>query len=359
MNKNLKLPKLYHLEQHFQSNRIEDITGTIKYELAKLSLEKKIKPGHTVAISAGSRGIRHMDAIRKDGLKIDGVRGTFVSKINVAEKLDFNPDIVFISVKTQDVETVCHEIKSRVKNVPIVLMQNGITSVRIAGSIFGKENIISSVLLLNAQYLSPGEVTYVADKPIILQNVIGKKNGQIQKIQSLLNSVAKTELTNNIYGIQWTKLFINAMGNSLDAMTGMALGEYRKFKSIRKIGILILKETFSVVKKAGINLESLPGFPLRFFKIMIAMPMPIASYILKIAMNPQKNADIITSTLQSIKRGKKTEIDFINGEIVALGKQIGIKTPVNKKVVQVIHEIEDTKQFYSPDKLARLFLSQR
>ena len=67
------------------------------------------------------------------------------------------------------------------------------------------------------------------------------------------------------------------------------------------------------------------------------------------------DTDTITSTLQSIRKGKPTEIDYLNGEIVRLGEKLNVATPYNSKVVELVHEVEETHQFFPPHCLEALF----
>lgn len=298
---------------------------------------------------------KHVEAIQQKGLMINGAAGEFTVKIPAAESLDFSPDIVFVAVKTQDVENTCQHIKPYIGDIPVIMMQNGVVSSEIAGSIFGRDRIISCILLLNVQFQRSGVVTYVKESPIVVGEAFAKNNTRIHQIQALLNHVTRTEISENILGVQWSKLFVNAMGNALDGMTGLTLGEYIHFTAVRQVGILILKEALQLVNKAGIHLESLPGLPLAGVKLMISLPLPVAAWLLKYVMKSKGDNNIMTSTLQSLRRGKKTEIDFLNGEFVRLGEQIGVPTPVNKKVVELIHEIERSGSFYSSEDLTQSF----
>lgn len=297
----------------------------------------------------------HVEAINKNGLMVDGAAGKFTVNPKAAEKLDFHPDIVFVSVKTQDVQKVCNEIQPYVNDVPVVMMQNGVISAEIAASFFKKEKIISCILLLNAQFLKPGSVTYVNKSPIVIGQAFSRNGESVKEIQSVLNKMARTEISDNILGAQWAKLFINAMGNGLDGMTGLSVGEYIKYPGLLKIGVLILKEALRLVDEAGIRLETLPSYPMHFFKWIIRAPTPIAVRLLKQIIRFKGDKEIITSTLQSLRKGKKTEIDYLNGEFVRLGRQTGIPAPFNSKVVELIHEIERTQKFYLPEDLVRIF----
>ncbi len=298
----------------------------------------------------------HVAAIQQKGLTVEGAAGAFTVAVNAAEQLDFAPDMVFVAVKSQDVERTCQQIKPHIGDIPVIMMQNGVVSSEIAASIFGEKNIISCVLLLNVKFEAPGVVTYVHENSIVVGQAFGKNDeATIQQVQALLNMLARTEVSDNILGVQWAKLFVNAMSNTLDGMTGMPMGEYIQYRGLRRIGVLILKEAMQLVNAAGIQLESLPGIPLKEFQLMVSLPTPIAAWVLGVALRRQGSSDIVTSTLQSLRKGKPTEIDYLNGEFVKLGKQIGYPTPYNAEVVALIHEVERTGSFYTPDALAQIF----
>ena len=124
---------------------------------------------------------------------------------------------------------------------------------------------------------------------------------------------------------------------------------------LRKIGVGILKEAITILDKANIKLGSLQGIPLGPFKILIKLPTGLATFLLQFVLRSEGNPKIVTSTLQSLRKGRKTEIDYLHGEFVKLGKKIGVKTPYNTTVVKLIHEIETTKKFYTPEELSKHF----
>ncbi|NNF99362.1 MAG: ketopantoate reductase family protein [Desulfobacteraceae bacterium] len=298
---------------------------------------------------------KHMAVVNENGLTINGVAGDFNVRVKTAEQLDFKPDIILIAVKTQDVEQICQEIKSIDSDIPILMMQNGIRSADMAASILGKRYLISCILLLNARFLQPGVVNYVNRRPIVIGEAFKTNSLKTKWIKNILDHVSDTFISNNIRGAQWTKLVINAMSNSIDAMTGLTLGEYVKRDEIRRVAVEILKEALRVVDSAGIKLESLPGIPISIFKVMIGLPTPMAALLLRYMMRSKGNSDIMTSTLQSIRMGQKTEIDYINGEFVKLGERLGIRTPFNAKAVELIQQIEESKVFLSPEQLKTHF----
>ena len=101
-----------------------------------------------------------VEAINAQGLRIDGLLGKLTIPVRAAETLDFQPDLALLAVKTQDVEAACRQVAAYVRAIPIVTLQNGVRSDEIVATLLPRENIISGVVLFNAQFLEPGKVTY-------------------------------------------------------------------------------------------------------------------------------------------------------------------------------------------------------
>jgi len=83
--------------------------------------------------------------------------------------------------------------------------------------------------------------------------------------------------------------------------------------------------------------------------------LSMASRVLGLSMGSLRT---LSSTLQSLRRGRPTEIEYLNGEIVRLGQQVGMATPWNSRIVDVVREVEQKHQFYRPDDLVGRFMSR-
>ena len=307
------------------------------------------KNGHNVLLIGRTD---HIASINGNGLQIDGISGEFAIPVKAATSLKCRPDVVFLAVKSQDVESACREIAPFVKDIPVCTLQNGLQSDAIAGKILGENTIIGGVVMFNARYRHPGHVTYGSKGSLLLGKVSGNNDERVSAVHALLNGIIPTTLSGNIAGARRSKLLVNILGNSMDALTGEPLNICMKSPVVRKIAVRILKEALTVLEKTGVRLEPLPGVPLGQLKAVIKSPLPIASRLLK-----QASGKITTtsSTLQSLQRGKPTEIDFLNGEIVRLGKTVHVATPFNTRVVECIRTIEQTGRFYSPPELNQIF----
>jgi 2-dehydropantoate 2-reductase len=127
-----------------------------------------------------------------------------------------------------------------------------------------------------------------------------------------------------------------------------------------KISVAVWKEAFRVVSQAGIQLASLPGFPLERVTGLTSMPADEAAKVFSGVMMNLSKDPLYGSILQSIMRGKVSEIDFINGEFVRIAEENNDYAPLNKKLVEMVHRVELTREFYAKEELlshVRPFLS--
>ena len=152
--------------------------------------------------------------------------------------------------------------------------------------------------------------------------------------------------------MKYLKIFVNA-NNCIPALLGVSMQEAFSDPQISKISIAIWKEGLTVVTKAGTNLVSLPDFPLERLTTLTHMPLSEAANVFSGIMTKLSKEPVYGSILQSIKRGRDTEIDYINGEIIGLAKNNNMRAPLNEKLVSMVHEVERTKKFYGTEELLR------
>ena len=120
---------------------------------------------------------------------------------------------------------------------------------------------------------------------------------------------------------------------------------------ISRISIAIWKEGLEVVQRSGINLVSLPDFPLERLTKLTSLPITEAAKIFSGIMTNLSKEPLYGSILQSIKRGRRSEIDYINGEFLRLAKDNNLASPLNKELVKMVHRIEETKRFFTKEEL--------
>lgn len=296
----------------------------------------------------------HAEAINTGGLRVAGALGQFTVHPHATHQLAFRPDLVLLTVKTQDVAGACEAIAAHVAGVPLVTLQNGVRADAVAASVLRPEDIVSGIAFFNSQFLEPGKVRYNLKGSLLIGESFTSNGQRVEWIRELLSKGIKTDISADIVAARWTKLLVNCLGNSLEAMTGTSLAQCMQHPSLRRIGAAVLKESLSVTDTARIRLAGLPGLPPFALRLILRSPLPIASSILKLFTG---STNTMTSTLQRLTRNRPTEIEYLNGEIVHLGQQSGVPTPFNDTVVELVHQIERTRRFLSAAELGRQFSS--
>jgi 2-dehydropantoate 2-reductase len=294
-----------------------------------------------------------VEALRASGLRASGMAGDFHVMPKVEAEIPPGTEFVIFTMKTQDLAGALKERKSSLGNAVVVTTQNGVRAREIVLAELGAEPI-TATLLLNASSLEPGTVRYNRIGHTVLGAVPAERREALAEMDVLFELVTPVFVTDQIEGAMWSKLVINALTNSLQALTGKPLSECVNDPVIASFAVRQLKESFGVVRAAGIPLIDMPSAPMKLFSMMVRLPAFVGKAILRKNLGRADEAATMTSTLQSILRKQPTEIDYLNGEFVRLGEKTGFPTPVNRAIVEAIRRIETNGEFLSRDDIARL-----
>jgi 2-dehydropantoate 2-reductase len=297
----------------------------------------------------------HVDAINHNGLILEGQSGKTVIQVKAAENLDFKPDLALLTVKAQDVESSIRKVQLFLSGTQVVTMQNGIRSDDQVAGLLGKENIISSIVVFSGQFLESGKVSYsipFSNTALLIGEPFCNKGNRLQTLSALLNKAIDTKTSEDIRAAHWTKLIWN-LQTAVPAITGLSYQYSYQYPNVRELTINLLKEGLKIIQAAGIKTGDVPGFPMEPIVTMAKESLPIASSLLKKIAESLGKVPVLGSTWQSIKRGKNTEVDYLNGEIVKLGKRMEIPTPANSLMVKMVHQVETTNKFLTIDGLTQ------
>lgn len=296
-----------------------------------------------------------VEVINNHGLKINGINGSFLLKNkNASSDLTSleDVDLIIICVKSQDTENLAYTIKDHIKKSALILsLQNGVRNSNILNRITGIKTI-SGVVLFNALYSKPGEVTLTIRGGLLIKEDSSYK----KEIEGLINSFNKEGLSSksdtNIEEYKWSKLIVN-LQNAVTALTDQTIKESIIDSYTRSILIATMEEGINILEKSGIKTKPLPDMdPKKIIKRL----KKYNTIFLKIGSKLMRLKNAKNSMWQSLSRSKKTEIDYINGEIVNLANKNNIQAPINTKLVQLIKEIEAThiKRIYKPYELKEI-----
>ncbi len=298
-----------------------------------------------------------VDAINRYGLSIKGVRGDETIKLKALTKLDQSYDLVIFAVKTQDIEDAYQTNCEYLEQGLVMTSQNGVQADNLLSCHYEKDKIISSIVMFGATYIRPGEITFNFDANWIIGKPYTPLDPTVHKVADVLKKAFKIQAVNDIMGMKWLKLFIN-FNNCIPALTGKSMQETFADMDLCRLAVMLLKEGVHVVETANIELVSLPDFPKERTLGLAAMPVDQGAAVINKVLTNLSKEPLYGSILQSIMRGKPSEIDFINGEVVQLASHFRMGSPLNSRVVDMVHEVERTGRFFEKDEIKRAFFEQ-
>ena len=267
----------------------------------------------------------HVKAIKQNGLTIEGASGKHVVKVKAVTKpahLKETFDLILLTVKAYDTRQAVKEAQTLMGNNSVLLcLQNGLGMEEIASEIIGRDRVLRGVTINGVLIKEPGLVMHTGKGETTIGELDGKITGRTQKIAEAFSKAGlPTKVTNNIEGMVWTKILINASINPFGALTGMKNGELIMVPELKGLMVETVVEGTNVAKKIDVKLEGDP-----------------VSLMIKTAEMTAQNKN---SMLQDVEKGKRTEIDFINGAISNLGKRKGVKTPLNNLLTHLVKGLE-------------------
>ena len=184
------------------------------------------------------------------------------------------------------------------------------------------------------------ELTSAPDSLTFSMGSLSKNpNKHFNDAKALLEMMGPVEVDSNFIGTRWSKLLVNSAFSGMSAVLGCTFGEAAADKHSRRIVQALIKECIDVCHKGGVKIEPIQG---KDVVKLLNYNNPIKKFIsfMIIPIAIRKHALLKASMLQDIEKGKKCEVDAINGVICAYGRKLGFPTPMNDKVVEVIHRIE-------------------
>jgi len=232
-------------------------------------------------------------------------------------------DLVILFVKAYDTEEATRDSLPLTGNKTVWLtLQNGLGNIEKMSKIVEEGRVIGGITYQGATVLEMGRIRHAGFGKTEIGEISGKKSERIKYISDIFNQAGiETEISDNIEGVLWGKLLINAVINSLTAVTGVKNGQLLESPHLREIMKLIVEEVVRVPLGKGIRL-------------------PYQRVVEKVEEQCQASRDNISSMLQDILRKRRTEIDFINGAIVSEAEKIGIPTPLNRALWNLVKFLE-------------------
>lgn len=268
----------------------------------------------------------HVETIREQGLRIEGISGERrIKNIHATDTpSDIGPsELLIVFVKSTVTDLALQGAREIVgDNTVILTLQNGLGNIEKIASVVDKERIIAGTTAHGATVLGAGSIKHAGRGATIIGEIDGRRTARIDVIANVLNAAnLETTTSDNVMGLIWDKLLVNVGINALTAITRLKNGQLIEFRETEEILELAVTEALMVAQAKGIQLN-------------YADPVAHTKEVCKLT------AENKASMLQDILHKRKTEIDMINGAIVREGKALGIPTPVNNVLSNLVAAIQ-------------------
>jgi 2-dehydropantoate 2-reductase len=268
-----------------------------------------------------------VQAVKKNGLLLDTLH--FKETVRVEASTDLQAaqgsDIILFCVKTTDTVSTAQALASIVSpNALVVSLQNGVDNgekIRAFGI-----DALSAVVYVAASVPEPGHIKHVGRGDL----VIGPRNAKSEKFAAAFERAGVgCRISENIDGELWTKLIWNCALNAISALGRARYGRIAASETARKVVQSAVGEVLAVAKAAKVQLIGVENL-----EAGMAGALNIATQM----------AGAISSTGQDLMRGKRTEIDSLNGYIAERGAELGVPTPVNQALYTLVKLAEESNQ---------------
>jgi 2-dehydropantoate 2-reductase len=291
----------------------------------------------------------HVREMNERGLRITGPVSAFQVTVEATHPEDLRGTFstILLCVKAHHTGEALDQLRSHVSDTGAVIsIQNGLCELEIAEAL-GRERTVGAFVNFGADYLKPGVIHWGGRGAVVVGELDGRRGPRIEAIHQLLclfepNAV----LTANIFGYLWAKLAYAALLFAT-AVTDEPIADVLAEGKYRPMLIHLAREVVAVAEARGVSLEGFDGFDPGSFRSTAPVKRSEGSLDDLVAFN-RRSAKTHSGIWRDLAvRKRTTEVDAQLGPVVALGRELGMATPLTERLIAQIHEIERGEREFS------------
>lgn len=282
-----------------------------------------------------------LDAIRANGLRISDFSGRDEVVPAAALTLSTDPaaaagaDIVMVTVKSDATREAAESLKPYLApGTPVFSLQNGVDNAAVIAEALPDVRAFAGMVPFNVAERAPGHFhqgtgsAIYADADAALDPLVAAMHAGGLEVKR----------AEDMAGVLWGKLLVN-LNNAINALSGVPLAVQLSQRPFRRAWAMTMKEGLGAVKAAGITPVSVLPVPVERMPFIMSLP----NFLYRKVMARQRtkvDRHARSSMADDLAKGRKTEVDHLNGAIVRLAARVGRKAPVNAKIVELVRAAE-------------------
>ncbi len=299
-------------------------------------------------------------AIKQEGLRVKTLSEEFTVAAEAYTDLAHLPkdsrfDVSIMLMKANPVVAAAQKtLPFLAEDGYLLTCQNGMVEDAVA-AVVGRQRVLAGIVGWGGTMHAPAVVEKTGPGAIHLGELDGSHSPRVRALASVLRYVSPVVVSGNIVGAMWAKLAINCMITAMGALTGQTMGQMLRQKRARLAFLNIYREVVDTAEALGVKLERIAVHPrLLYVAKNAAWPTRLVKDSIARAIG-LKYRRLKSSALQSLQRGRPTEIDFLNGYVAARAQETKIAVPFNRAVTRLIKEIEAGERQIHVDNIRDLF----
>ncbi len=284
-----------------------------------------------------------VDTLNEKGARVIGNAEMSVPvRAVLPREMDGVYDVIFLMTKQLDNARSAQFLKPRLGDTGVLCtMQNGLPEAELA-NILGQGRVLGCTVAWGATLMEDGVSRLTSDASSMTFGLgpwDGHWDRRCDDVKNVLETMCPVDEVHDLAGTRWSKLLINAAFSGMGTVIGGTFGDCVSTDRCRRLTLQAIQECINTGHAAGVTFAKVQGKDIEallYHKSSIKKTM--ALMVLPLAI--RKHASIEPSMLQDIKKGKKCEIEAINGAVCREGERTNTPTPVNSRILEVIRRIE-------------------
>ena len=277
------------------------------------------RAGHEVVLIARPQ---HVQAIERNGLRLE--TATFDEQVRLAASSEpgavQGAQLVLFCVKSTDTEAAGALIRPHLApDVLVLCLQNGVDNADRLRKVLPQHAVAAAVVYVATEMAGPGHVKHHGRGELVMEPA-----GTSDLVaQALIAAGVPTEVSSNVRGALWAKLILNCAYNAVSAIAQLPYGKTVQGEGVKDLMRDVVNECLAVAQADGVQVVG--DAHAAVDKLAGSMPSQLSS------------------TAQDLARGKRSEIDYLNGLIVKRGEALGVATPANRVLWALVKLLEEKR----------------